>query len=108
MKKARIAFGTLAIGVIFAACLPGTGTPLPTQDVDAAVQTAVAKALPTATLDIDATIEAGIQATRAAQPTLIPIPTVTPIATIPPPYPDPQAFPHPYHSTQAHSNPTPQ
>ena len=84
MKKARIAFGTLAIGVIFAACLPGTGTPLPTQDVDAAVQTAVAKALPTATLDIDATIEAGIQATRAAQPTLIPIPTVTPIATIPP------------------------
>ena len=68
----------LILVAVLAACSDTKEIPSPTQDVDAAVQTAVAQALPTATPtatpDIDATIQTGMAATMAAIP-----PTPTPI-----------------------------
>ena len=83
-------------------------TPVPTQDVNAAVQTAVAEALWTApqtpTPVIDATIQPGIKATITPQPapTPMPVPPATSLPTaislptatpLPPPTPIP--FPSP-------------
>ena len=104
MKMVRLVLGFLSIGIVLAACDPDTATPPPTQDVDAAVRTAIAEALPTPTPtptpDIDATIRAGVEATIAAQPTLTPIPTPTPAPTpahtpVPTPTPRPTPIPMP-------------
>ena len=108
MKKVWFVLGLMAIGIVLAACVPLMETPVPTQDVNAAVQTAVAEALRTApqtpTPVIDATIQAGIQATITAQPapTPMPVPPATPLPTaisLPTATPLPPATPHP--------NPTP-
>ena len=106
MKKVWFVLGLMAIGIVLAACVPLMETPVPTQDVNAAVQTAVAEALRTApqtpTPVIDATIQAGIQATITAQPapTPMPVPPATPLPTaISPPtatsFPPPTPIPFP-------------
>ena len=97
----------LVLMIVLAAC-SNTGENLsPTQDVDAALQTAAARALPTAvptaTPDIDATFEAGMGATMTAiPPTLVPVPTPmptpvptpTPVSTVTP-VPTPTLIPMP-------------
>ena len=86
MKKVWLVLGSLAIGVVLAACVPLMETPVPTQDVNAAVQTAVAEALWTApqtpTPVIDATIQPGIKATITPQPAPTPMP-VPPATSLP-------------------------
>lgn len=63
-------------------------TPPPTPDVGSAVQTAVAEAIPSPapspTPDLDATVRAGVRATVAARPTPTPFPTPTPAPTVTP------------------------
>ena len=105
-----VAFG---LALVLSACV-GSGEPAePTPDVGAEVRTAVAAALPTATpsptLDIDATVEAGMAATMEAMPTsaaeaTTPSPTRRPISnstlqTTPTPFltstPYPTATPRP-------------
>ena len=97
MKKVWLVLGLMAIGIVLAACVPLMETPVPTQDVNAAVQTAVAEALRTApqtpTPVIDATIQAGIQATITAQPAPAPIPIDTPTPRAPCDSPTNRDFP---------------
>ena len=102
MKKVRLVLGPMAIGIVLAACVPLMETPVPTRDVNAAVQTAVAEALRTApqtpTPVIDATIQPGIQATITPQPapTPMPVPPATPLPTaISLPIATPIPFPSP-------------
>ena len=110
LKKVWFVLGLMAIGIVLAACVPLMETPVPTQDVNAAVQTAVAEALRTApqtpTPVIDATIQAGIQATITARPapTPMPVPPATPLPTaifpptatpLPPATPNPNPTPRP-------------
>ena len=110
MKKVWLGLGLLVIVIVLAACVPLMETPVPTQDVNAAVQTAVAEALRTApqtpTPVIDATIQPGIQATITPQPapTPMPVPPATPLPTaislptatpLPPPTPIPFPTPTP-------------
>ena len=103
MKKVWLGLGLLAIVIVLAACSSDAETPPPpTQDVDAAVRTAIAEALPTPTPtpvpDISATVQAGVEATIAAQPAPTPIPAPTPAPTptpVPTPTPLPTATPTP-------------
>ena len=97
MKKVWLGLGLLVIVIVLAACSSDAETPPPpTQDVDAAVRTAIAEALPTATPtpvpDISATVQAGVEATIAAQPAPTPIPAPTPAPT-PTPVPTPTPLP---------------
>ena len=69
-----------------AACSqPAPPTPAPTPDIEATVQAAVAKALPTEppspTPDVQATVQAGVRATIEAIPTPTPTATLTPTRT---------------------------
>ncbi len=88
----------LAVAFLLVACSQPS-PPTPTPDLEATVQAAVEKALPTATdtpePDFQATVHAGIAGTmevlaRAPSPTPIPQPTATPI---PPPPPTPTPVP---------------
>ena len=97
LKKVWLGLGLLVIVIVLAACSSDAETPPPpTQDVDAAVRTAIAEALPTATPtpvpDISATVQAGVEATIAAQPAPTPIPAPTPAPT-PTPVPTPTPLP---------------
>ena len=85
----RILFAlVISLSLLFVACGGEGDTAAPavvetaTPDIDATVQAAVARALPTPTPtqppDIQATIAAGIAATRAAEPTATPTPEPTP------------------------------
>ena len=105
MNICRVLAPVVAV-LIAAACTAESPTPVPTatRDIDATVQAAVAAALPTAiptpTPDIDATVEARMAATLAAIPTPTPLPTATPMPTpvptaTPTPTPVPTATPTP-------------
>ena len=106
MKKVWLVLGSMALGIVLAACASDASTPPPTQDVGATIQTAVAQALPTATPtatpDINATIEAGMAATMAAIPPT-PIPAPTPV-----PSPQPMATPVPRPTATPIPTPTPE
>ena len=112
MKRIWLGLGFLAIGIILAACASDTDTAPPTQDVDAAVRTAIADVFPTPTPtpapDIDATVQAGVEATIAAQPTPTPMPAPTPMPTpIPMPTPTPAPTPIPFPRPTPLPMPTP-
>ena len=99
MNKNHLAFYVVGLAFALVACSSAPETP-PTPDLAAAVQTAVAKALPTPTPsptpDINATIQSGVQATIAAQPTPTPVPAPTPTPTpVPAPTPTPIPIPTP-------------
>ena len=92
--------------LVAVACTAESPTPVPTatRDIEATVQAAVAAALPTATPtptpDIGATVEARVAATLAAIPTPTLVPTATPTPTplptaTPTPTPRPTATPTP-------------
>ena len=109
-KKAWLVLGLLALGIVLAACASDLEAPPPTQDVDAAVRTAIAEALPTPTPtpvpDISATVQAEGEATIAAQPTPTPIPAPTPAPT-PTPLPTPTPAPTPTPLPTPTPTPTP-
>ena len=93
-------FAPVVAVLMAVACITESPTPVPTatRDIEATVQAAVAAALPTATPtptpDIGATVEARMAATLAAipTPTLVPTPTPRPTAT-PTPRPTPTKDP---------------
>lgn len=102
----------LAVTFLLAACSQPP-PPTPTPDLEATVQAAVEKALPTATdtpePDFQATVHAGIAGTmevlaRTPSPTPIPQPTATPI---PPPPPTPTPLPTDTPSPTPTDTPTP-
>ena len=80
-------FAPVVAVLMAVACITESPTPVPTatRDIEATVQAAVAAALPTATPtptpDIDATVEARMAATLAAIPTPTLVPTATPTPT---------------------------
>ena len=105
--------------VALVGCSGTEEAPPPTPQVGAAARTAVAEAIPTPTPlptpDINATVQAGIQATVAAQPTPIPpltptpIPAPTPVLTpIPLPTPTPIPTPTPVLTPTPIPTPTPE
>ena len=88
MKKVRLGLGLLAIVMVLAACASDTATPTPppTPDIDSAVRTAVAGALSTAVVHM----QAAVQSTAAAplDPTPMPMPTpISPPNATPTPVP---------------------
>lgn len=91
---------------------PATGTPPPTADIDATVQAAIAKALPsptyTPTPNIQATIEVSIAATIATlqRATASVAPTSTPLPPTPTPTEIPTPTPTPVPTTTPSPTPT--
>ena len=86
----------LGAAILWAAACSEPPPPAPTPDIDATVQAAIARAMPTEppspTPDVDATVQAGVRATMEAIPT--PTPTPTPTATLTPtPTPTPTNTP---------------
>lgn len=83
---ASVLIGSLALALIVA-CGGGSDAlpaPDPTPDVNATVQAgmeATRAAMPDPTPDINATVQAGMEATRAAMPDPTPVPAPTPVAT---------------------------
>ena len=122
MKTATV----LLVAVVLAgmlACSGGAPSTTTLPDIEATVDAAVAGAWPTATLtprpDINATIFAGMEATRVAEPTRTPTPPPKPdldatvearlaatLAAIPTPTPPPTNTPHPTSTTTLAPEPT--
>ena len=111
-------FAPVVAVLVAVACTAESPTPVPTatRDIEATVQAAVAAALPTATPtptpDIGATVEARVAATLAAIPTPTLVPTATPTPTpvptpTPTPTPVPTATPTPTPVPTATPTPTP-
>ena len=82
MKTLATLFLGLVLILSLACAGEGPAAPTPESNLEATVQAAVSAALPTPTPtpppDINATIAAGMEATRAAAPTLTPTPQPTP------------------------------
>ena len=113
---ASVLIGSLTLALIVA-CGGGGGTPSapdPTPDVDATFQAgmeATRAAMPDPTPDIDATVQASMEATRAAMPDPTPVPAPTPIPTpvaTPVPAPTTTSVPAPTATPIPESTATPQ
>ena len=110
MKNVVVVALILMVGLT--ACSSDVEDPPPTRDLDAAVRTGVAQALPTAaptaTPDVEATIEAGMAATMAAiPPTPVPAPTPAAPTVSPPSTPTPTPVPTATPSPTPAPTPTP-
>ena len=111
MEICRLLAPVVAV-LLAVACASESPTPVPTatRDIDATVQAAVAAALPTArptsTPDIDATVEARMAATLAAIPTPTPLPTAT-LTPVPTATPTPTLLPTVTRTPTPQPTPTP-